>query len=164
MKKLMILFLVIAITIAVGCSNETSNQNGQSQIDAEFIENEEITEDDYFAYEETETNIVKIEEKIEPIETNKIKTVNKIEETKTEEVKTENNETIEKVEINTNEIKVEDKSDIEKIIYISKTGKKYHLENCRTLRGEKETMDLEEAIKTGYEACKVCNPDAVESE
>ena len=31
----------------------------------------------------------------------------------------------------------------------SKTDKKYHLENCRTLRGKKEAIDLNEAIKMG---------------
>ncbi|TXJ53373.1 hypothetical protein EPJ84_00140 [Brachyspira aalborgi] len=49
----------------------------------------------------------------------------------------------------------------EKIVYIAKTGKKYHLENCRTLRGEKEAIDLNEAIKNGYETCKVCKPDGI---
>lgn len=47
---------------------------------------------------------------------------------------------------------------IEKAVYISKTGKKYHVEDCRTLRGEKEAIDLNEALTRGYEACKVCNP------
>ena len=37
----------------------------------------------------------------------------------------------------------------------SKTDKKYHLENCRTLRGEKEAIDVNEAIKNGYEVYKI---------
>ena len=52
-------------------------------------------------------------------------------------------------------------NETEKIVYIAKTGKKYHLENCRTLRGEKEAIDLNEAIKNGYEVCKVCKPDGI---
>lgn len=43
----------------------------------------------------------------------------------------------------------------------SKMDKKYHLENCRTLRGEKEAIDLNEDIKNGYEACNICKPDSI---
>ena len=52
-------------------------------------------------------------------------------------------------------------NETEKIVYIAKTGKKYQLENCRTLRGEKEAIDLNEAIKNGYEVCKICKPDGI---
>ncbi|TXJ35588.1 hypothetical protein EPJ78_10635 [Brachyspira aalborgi] len=52
-------------------------------------------------------------------------------------------------------------NETEKVVYIAKTGKKYHLENCRTLRGEKEAIDLNEAIKNGYEVCKICKPDGI---
>ena len=63
---------------------------------------------------------------------------------------------------NANETVSENKiNETEKIVYIAKTGKKYHLENCRTLRGEKEAIDLNEAIKNGYEVCKVCKPDGI---
>ena len=40
-------------------------------------------------------------------------------------------------------------------------GKKYHLENYRTLRGKKEAIDLNEAIKNVYEDCKICKPDSI---
>ncbi|TXJ39169.1 hypothetical protein EPJ66_07105 [Brachyspira aalborgi] len=63
---------------------------------------------------------------------------------------------------NSNETVNENKiNETEKIVYIAKTGKKYHLENCRTLRGDKEAVDLNEAIKNGYEACKICKPDGI---
>ena len=38
---------------------------------------------------------------------------------------------------------------------------KIQIENCRTLRGEKEAIDLNEAIKNGYEACKICKPNGI---
>lgn len=40
-------------------------------------------------------------------------------------------------------------------------GKKYHLENYRTLRGKKEAIDLNEAIKNVYEFCKICKLDSI---
>ncbi len=42
-------------------------------------------------------------------------------------------------------------------VYITKTGKKYHRLNCRTLRSIIK-ITLKEAQSKGYTACKVCNP------
>ena len=159
MKKSILLLIILSILI-IQCSEESSNGSGQSQINPEFTEDEQIIEEtDYFSYE-TETNIVKAEEKNKTVvkenkatevKTNELKNISESGETKTNEIVEVKNETVSENKIN----------DIEKIVYISKTGKKYHLENCRTLRGEKEAIDLNEATKNGYEACKICNPDNV---
>ena len=163
MKKYNILLIILSILI-IQCSSETSNESGQSQTDLEFTNyNQTKEETDYFSYEtESQTNIVKTEEKSKTavkenkpteIKTNELKNIAETNETKANEnteVKSEN-KTASENKIN----------DAEKIVYISKTGKKYHLENCRTLRGEKEAIDLNEAIKNGYEACKICNPDNI---
>ena len=160
MKKSILLLIILSILI-IQCSEESSNGSGQSQINSEFTEDNQIAEEeDSFSYE-TETNIVKTEEKNKTlakenkateVKTNELKNISESGETKTNEVEVKNeNETVSENKIN----------DIEKIVYISKTGKKYHLENCRTLRGEKEAIDLNEATKNGYEACKICNPDNV---
>ena len=154
MKKFIILSIILSVLI-IQCSNEYSGESEKSEI--EFIEDDA----DNFVYEEVETNIIK---------TNKTKTTskeNKISEIKTNEIKTTNeskeNKANENSEIkNANETVSENKiNETEKIVYIAKTGKKYHLENCRTLRGEKEAIDLNEAIKNGYEACKICKPDSI---
>ena len=173
MKKV-IFFLIILSLLIIQCSNESSigneSENEKSQTDTEFIDEEQ----DYFVYEnETETNTVKtIEKSLPTVKENKkdeVKTENKINENKTNEVKTSNES--EDIKVNENTETEIDKSNetlnetinnnIEKIVYISKTGKKYHLENCRTLRGEKEAVDLNEATQNGYEACKICNPDSI---
>ena len=46
----------------------------------------------------------------------------------------------------------------EKIVYITRTGEKYHLEHCSSLRRSKIKITLSEAIKKGYEPCKRCKP------
>ena len=154
MKKF-IIFLIILSVLIIQCSNEYSGESKKSEI--EFIEDDA----DNFVYEEVETNIIKTNEtktiskenKISEIKTNEIKSTNESKENKANEnseIKNAN-ETVSKNKIN----------DTEKIVYIAKTGKKYHLENCRTLRGEKEAIDLNEAIKNGYEVCKVCKPDGI---
>ena len=152
-----IIFLIILSALIIQCSNETSGESEKSQIETEFIEDDT----DNFVYEEAETNIIKTnktkttskENKISEIKTNKIKTTNENKENKANEnLEIKNaNETISENKIN----------ETEKIVYIAKTGKKYHLENCRTLRGEKEAIDLNEAIKNGYEACKICKPNGI---
>ena len=167
MKKF-ILLLIILSALIIQCSNENSGKSEKSQIETEFIEDDANN----FVYEEVETNIIKTNEtksKIVPKENKKdeIKTETRINETKTNEIKSTNeskeNKVNENLEIkNSNETVSENKiNETEKIVYIAKTGKKYHLENCRTLRGEKEAIDLNDAIKNGYEVCKICKPDGI---
>ena len=162
MKKFIILLIILSVLI-IQCSNETSSKSEKSEI--EFIEDDA----DNFVYEEAETNIIKTNEmktKIVPKENknDEVKTEAKINENKTNEIKSTNeNKANENLEIkNSNETISENKiNETEKIVYIAKTGKKYHLENCRTLRGEKEAIDLNESIKNGYEVCKICKPDGI---
>ena len=167
MKKF-IIFLIILSVLIIQCSNEASGESEKPKSETESIEEDT----DNFVYEEVETNIIKTTEtksKIVPKENkkNEIKTETRINETKTNEIKSTNeskeNKANENLEIkNANETISENKiNDAEKIVYIAKTGKKYHLENCRTLRGEKEAIDLNEAIKNGYEACKICKPNGI---
>ena len=46
-------------------------------------------------------------------------------------------------------------------VYITKTGTKYHLEKCSSLRKSKIPITLEEAKKRGYLRCKGCRPPQV---
>ena len=160
MKKF-IIFLIILSVLIIQCSNEASGESEKSKSEIEFIEDDA----DNFVYEEAETNIIKTNETKTTSKENKINEIKT--ETKTNEIKATNeskeNKANENLEIkNANETISENKiNDTEKIVYIAKTGKKYHLENCRTLRGEKEAIDLNEAIKNGYEVCKVCKPDGI---
>ena len=164
MKKF-IIFLIILSVLIIQCSNEASGESEKSKSEIESIEDDA----DNFVYKEAETNIIKTNEmktKIVLKENKKdeVKIETKINETKTNEIKSTNeNKANENLEIkNANETISENKiNETEKIVYIAKTGKKYHLENCRTLRGDKEAIDLNEAIKNGYEACKICKPYSI---
>lgn len=51
-----------------------------------------------------------------------------------------------------------EKDNGEQLIYISKTGKKYHKYNCRHISGKNNLLGLyiNEAIEMGYEACNDC--------
>lgn len=46
------------------------------------------------------------------------------------------------------------------LVYISKTGSKYHKQQCSTLRKESIAIKLEEAKRLGYEPCAKCFPEA----
>lgn len=43
-------------------------------------------------------------------------------------------------------------------VYVTNTGEKYHRGTCRYLRQSKIAISLDDAIKFGYEPCKVCKP------
>ena len=43
-------------------------------------------------------------------------------------------------------------------VYITKSGKKYHIENCRYLNNSSIEIDLSDAASKGYTPCKVCKP------
>lgn len=44
------------------------------------------------------------------------------------------------------------------VVYITRTGKKYHRGTCRYLRQSKIKTTLAEAKENGYLPCKVCDP------
>jgi len=46
----------------------------------------------------------------------------------------------------------------ETIVYITKTGKKYHTGECRYLSKSKIPISLKEACEKGYTPCSRCNP------
>ncbi len=46
----------------------------------------------------------------------------------------------------------------EQIVYVTRSGKRYHRESCRHLSRSKIPMTLQEAKKRGYTPCGVCKP------
>ncbi len=44
-------------------------------------------------------------------------------------------------------------------VYITESGKKYHARNCDIAKTGKKGIELAEAKKQGYDACKSCKPD-----
>ncbi len=49
-------------------------------------------------------------------------------------------------------------ADSEAVVYVTKTGEKYHRESCRYLSRSKIKTTLVEAKRRGYTPCKVCKP------
>lgn len=49
-------------------------------------------------------------------------------------------------------------ADPDTVVYVTKTGKKYHRSSCRYLSRSKIRTTLKEAKRRGYTACKVCKP------
>jgi len=44
------------------------------------------------------------------------------------------------------------------VVYITKSGEKYHREGCQHLRKSARSIPLSEAVEKGYEPCKRCKP------
>lgn len=43
------------------------------------------------------------------------------------------------------------------MVWVGDSGTKYHHENCRTLKGNKHQITLQQALNEGREPCKVCH-------
>jgi len=50
------------------------------------------------------------------------------------------------------------------IVYVTKTGEKYHTEKCSSVRNSKIAITLGEAVSKGYEPCKLCKPPLLDEE
>jgi len=46
-------------------------------------------------------------------------------------------------------------------VYKTPSGKKYHLESCKTVKNVSEKITLQEAADKGLEPCKICKPAAL---
>jgi hypothetical protein len=46
-------------------------------------------------------------------------------------------------------------------VYVTKGGKKYHAKNCNIAKTGKRGIELTEAKKQGYEACKACKANEI---
>ena len=49
------------------------------------------------------------------------------------------------------------------IVYITRTGAKYHRDGCRSLAKSRIPITLGEAVKRGYGPCKICKPPVLAS-
>jgi len=47
---------------------------------------------------------------------------------------------------------------VEQVVYITKTGKRYHKSSCHHLKRSKIKTTKSQAQKSGYTACTVCKP------
>jgi micrococcal nuclease len=43
-------------------------------------------------------------------------------------------------------------------VYVTKSGKKYHLDGCSSLSNSKVAITLQDAVKSGYTPCSICKP------
>lgn len=53
-------------------------------------------------------------------------------------------------------VQQEEFKDEERMVYITPTGTKYHSAHCRTIKGDKTEININDAIARGYTACGVC--------
>jgi methylphosphotriester-DNA--protein-cysteine methyltransferase len=47
---------------------------------------------------------------------------------------------------------------ISQTVYTTKTGEKYHKENCKFLKYSKRETTIKKAKELGFKSCKVCKP------
>jgi hypothetical protein len=49
------------------------------------------------------------------------------------------------------------------IVYITKSGKKYHADGCRSLSKSRIPIKLRDAVARGFTACSICKPPALKA-
>lgn len=59
------------------------------------------------------------------------------------------------------EIGIFEKAQNHVVVFITRTGEKYHTSRCRYLRQSKISKELRDALKSGYEPCKICKPPGI---
>jgi hypothetical protein len=50
------------------------------------------------------------------------------------------------------------------VVYVTKTGEKYHTGECSSVRNSKIAVTLGEAVSKGYEPCQRCEPPILDEE
>ena len=141
-NKIFIFMLVICIFANIsGCGNQSEKTD--VLIDPDLIYTEIISSTMSFSQPENTTIA----------ETTIISEITKIPETSELSEIPEITEIIETIEI------IEDiNTNITDLYVITQSGKKYHLQTCRTVKSIKQYLTKEEAEQLGYEPCKICKP------
>jgi hypothetical protein len=50
------------------------------------------------------------------------------------------------------------------VVYITKTGEKYHTEGCSSVRSSKIAITLGEAVSRRFEPCQLCRPPVLDAD
>jgi hypothetical protein len=50
------------------------------------------------------------------------------------------------------------------VVYITKTGEKYHTERCSSVRNSRIAITLGEAVSRGFGPCRLCKPPVLDGE
>ena len=58
---------------------------------------------------------------------------------------------------NSTAISTQSSEDNSETVWVGETGKKYHVQGCRTLKGKGHQITLKQALSEGRQACKVCH-------
>lgn len=51
-----------------------------------------------------------------------------------------------------------ERNDEERTVYVTRSGKKYHLEGCDYLSEKRMAVSLKDALSSEFEACAYCQP------
>ena len=104
---------------------------------------------DYESSDSTYDELSQLEDRIDELESQVFHLQNELEEMRNQ---------LEGVEKKTAINKKESKSDSNTIVYITKSGKKYHQSWCTYLRKSRIAISLKDAKSRGYSPCSRCKP------
>ena len=150
-----IIIIILAFLFILACSdvNDSSKYENQiSELNTQIINlNTELesTKKQVFDLQETNKNLEQEKQELE----------SRINETKNSKIDTEqtSSENSEKNTQSTTSSEVSNDDENSQMVWVGDSGTKYHNESCRTLKGNKHQITLQQALAEGREPCKVCH-------
>lgn len=149
-KDIIIIILAFLFILACSDANDSSKYENQiSELNTQIINlNTELesTKKQVSVLQETNKNLEQeLESRINETENSKIDT---------EQTSSENSE---KSTQSTTSSEISNDDENSQMVWVGDSGTKYHNESCRTLKGNKHQITLQQALAEGREPCKVCH-------
>lgn len=139
-KKILV---ILAVLFVLGIIGSIMPSEDKGKEDVQSVKTENLEKED--------------SKKEEPSENTSETTKEETAELQTEQVQQLGN-TEEQQDLNEEETRSIPESNKELIVYVTKSGDKYHVQGCRYLKSIGGEMTEQEAINAGYQPCSVCCP------
>ena len=152
-KDIIIIILAFLFILACSDANDSSKYENQiSELNTQIINlNTEL--------ESTKKQVSDLQETNKNLEQEKQELESRINETENSKIDTEQTsaENSGKSTQSTTSSEVSNDDENSQIVWVGDSGTKYHNESCRTLKGNKHQITLQQALAEGREPCKVCH-------
>lgn len=152
-KDIIIIILAFLFILACSDANDSSKYENQiSELNTQIINlNTEL--------ESTKKQVSDLQETNKNLEQEKQELESRINETENSKIDTEqtSSENSEKSTQSTTPSEISNDDENSQMVWVGDSGTKYHNESCRTLKGNKHQITLQQALAEGREPCKVCH-------
>lgn len=150
-----IIIIILAFLFILACSDVSDSSEYEKQI-SEL--NTQITNLNT-GIESAKKQVTDLQETNKSLKEENQKLISKINETESSAISTEQTSTENSGNStqSTTSSEVSNDDGNSQMVWVGDSGTKYHNESCRTLKGNKHQITLQQALAEGREPCKVCH-------